>query len=428
MEPTHPSRTIATTVLVIGLAAVMAACGSMNGSPSASAGPASPVGTASPSVSVDPGSTGSAGTAAGGAIGGASPAPSVDVPALFIKALRDPFRADASVEGEMTVGSATYAFTGSSQIDGSDNHQIITIAMPGATERTETLTLDGVKYENRDGLWFEKSDSGQGSGPGSDFSSVLKSILDVADDGVVTRDGRSLHHLKPRQDAPIPISAIGMADPGGDGTVTFDFYASDDGTPVVMAMNATWTAVDGSSRTPVRMTLDYTFSNVGGPVDIARPAQVWTTFTSKRFKYSIALPSDWEAEQSAGRKKPDTLLSADVAGMYVYRFPTGGASLNSGTSAYVNEIKRSTKGKVTSNKAATVDGSRARRLEWTNVYEGTRTWNIDAVVVRGKYVYFFEYSSLEKLTKADRDLFDSFIKSVTLPSKAAATSGSSQAT
>jgi hypothetical protein len=49
------------------------------------------------------------------------------------------------------------------------------------------------------------------------------------------------------------------------------------------------------------------------------------------------------AEQSTGRKKPDILLSGDVTGMYVYRFPTGGASLNGGTSAYINEIKRSTK-------------------------------------------------------------------------------------
>ena len=142
----------------------------------------------------------------------------------------------------------------------------------------------------------------------------------------------------------------------------------------------------------------------------------------------MAIPSDWEAEQSKGRKKPDILLSGESTGVYVYRFPTDGASLNGGTSAYVSEIKRTTKGKVTSNKAATVDGSRARRLEWTNVYEGTRSWNIDAVVVRGKYVYFFEYSSLEKLTKAGRDLFDSFIKSVTLPAKGAAATGSTQST
>ena len=212
-----------------------------------------------------------------------------------------------------------------------------------------------------------------------------------------------------------------MADPGGDGTVTFDFYARDDGTPVVMAMNAKWTAVDGSARTPVRMTLDYTFSNVGGQVDIARPAQVWTTFTSKRFKYSIALPSDWEAEQSKGKKKPDILLSAEQAGVYVYRFPTDGArsttsrldtSMSSGIEDEgQGDLEQGRHGRWITRPAAGMD----ERLP------GDPHWNIDAVVVRGKYVYFFEYSSLEKPTKADRDLFDSFIKSVTLPSKAAAT-------
>ena len=49
-------------------------------------------------------------------------------------------------------------------------------------------------------------------------------------------------------------------------------------------------------------------------------------------------------------------------------------------------------------------------------------------MVRGKYVYYFEYSSLEKTTKADRDLFDAFIKSVTLPAKGAAATGSTQST
>jgi hypothetical protein len=194
-----------------------------------------------------------------------------------------------------------------------------------------------------------------------------------------------------------------------------------------MALNAAWTEVNGSSRKPLRMTLEFTFADVGGPVAIERPAQVWTSFTSKRFKYTIAHPSDWEVEQGTGRKKPDVLLGADLNGMYVYRFPTRGLSLNNATSTYINNLKGTrTKVKVTSNTATTVDGTRARRLEWTNVYEGTRGWFIEDVVVRGKYVYFFQYTSLEKQTKADRELFDDFQKSVTLPSKAAVSSGSSR--
>jgi hypothetical protein len=71
-----------------------------------------------------------------------------------------------------------------------------------------------------------------------------------------------------------------------------------------------------------------------------------------------------------------------------------------------------------------VDGTRARRLEWTNVYKGTRNWFIEVVVVRGRYVYFFEYTALEKPTQADKDLFDVFQKSVRLPSKTTAISSS----
>jgi hypothetical protein len=420
MDSGHHSRTIASTVLVISLLAGLAACGPSAGSPNGSAGSAAPSATASQPASID--------DKAGGANGGNSPAPNVDVAAAFTKAMEDPFRANASVEGEMTVGSATYAFTGESTIDGPDNHQTITVAIPGAPERTETMTLDGVKYVNRGGIWFEKPEAEEASGPGSDFSSVLKSVLDVTDAGMVTKGGRSLHHLKPRHDTPIPISAIGMADPGGDGTATFDFYARDDGTLVVLEMNATWTAVNGSARTPVRMSLDYTFTDVGRPVAIDHPAQVWVTFTSKRFKYTIAHPSDWEAEQGTGRKKPDLLQSAEQTGVYINRYPNGGGSLNEVTSSYIDGLKGlKTKVKVTSNKAASVDGSRARRLEWTTVYEGERAWVVEVVVVRGKYVYYFEYITLEKTTKADRDLFDSFVKSVTLPSKATGTSSSSQA-
>jgi hypothetical protein len=427
MDSGHHSRTIASTVLVITLVAALAACQPSTGSPAGSPAPASPVATASGSASVDSDAVGAAGEAVGGAIGGMSPAPSVDVAALFLEAMRDPFRTNATIKGELTVESATYSVAGSSTIDGSSNHQVLTFEGPGVSDRAETMNLEGVKYSNRDGLWFETPREKSASGVGTDFSSVLRSVLDVTDTGMETRAGQSLHHLKPRQSTPIPIAAIGMADPGGDGTLAFDFYTRDDGTPVVMALNAAWTEVNGSSRKPLRMTLEFTFTNVGGPVVIQRPAQVWVTFTSKRFKYTIAHPSDWEAEQGTGRKKPDVLLGADLTGMYVYRFPTGGLSLNNATSTYIDNLKRSrTKAKVTSNTATTVDGTRARRLEWTNVYKGTRGWFIEVVVVRGKYVYFFQYTTLEKPTKADRDLVDDFQKSVTLPSKAAGTSGSTR--
>ena len=81
-----------------------------------------------------------------------------------------------------------------------------------------------------------------------------------------------------------------------------------------------------------------------------------------------------------------------------------------------------TKASVTSNRSATVDGSTARRLEWTAIYKGRRQWNIEVLVVRGTYVYSIGYTSLAKLTPADRATFDAFISSVVLRGGTAATS------
>ena len=119
--------------------------------------------------------------------------------------------------------------------------------------------------------------------------------------------------------------------------------------------------------------------------------------------FASRYPSDWEAHQSKGKTKPDELLGADATGVYVNRYATKGATLNSVTSGYVGELKRTSKAKVTSNTATSVDGLRARRMEWSATFDGTRVWEIDTVVVRGKQVYYIGYATLEKPTATDRD-------------------------
>jgi hypothetical protein len=160
---------------------------------------------------------------------------------------------------------------------------------------------------------------------------------------------------------------------------------------------------------------------VGRPVVISAPSQVWSAFSSKRYGYAIAYPSDWEATQSPKKGDGDSILSADNVGVFANRYPTKGSSLNAITAAYVKLIKRTqTKASVTSNTPVTVDGSRARRVEWNAVYKGTREWNVDVLVVRGKNVYWVEYSSLARITPADRSTFDAFLSTLDLPSSGAA--------
>jgi hypothetical protein len=407
MNRSHSSPTLAMSVIAIAVALALAACGSSSGSP------ASPAETAAPSVATG-----------GPAPSRAAPSPSIlgtqrpatDVAASFIKILGSgAFRANATIAGEMTLGSATFSLTGTSAFNGPDSHQTMTVAIPGAPQRVETLTVGGVSYIDRGGLWFQKPAESPGSGSTSDFNSAMRSMIDVTDVGIETRNGESLHHLKTRESARTLLSALGVADPAGDGTMAFDVYARDDGTPVVMAIAAAWTDVAGSARQPVTLNVDFVFSNVGGQVVIEKPAQVWATFNSKRFGYSIAYPSDWEKHPSGGKTKPDAIESAEGSGVYVYRSLGCGCSLNTVTSVYVNTIRHSVKAKVTSNTVAKVAGVRARRLEWSAVYDGTRVWNVQVLLVRGKYVYSFDYGSLEKTSDSDRALVDDFLSSLTLP-------------
>jgi hypothetical protein len=183
-----------------------------------------------------------------------------------------------------------------------------------------------------------------------------------------------------------------------------------------MTVIGTWTQPKGSTSQPVKMTIDFTFANVDGSIAIDAPNDVWTNVISKRFGYSVAIPSDWEAKQSAGATKPDMFEGAGDADVLVYRDPTDGGSLNELTASYVIGLKGpKIKATVTSNAATKLDGLRARRVEWSVLYKGKRIFAIDTVVVRGKYIYTFEFTDLAKPTTADQEFLDSLISTVTFP-------------
>ena len=414
MTPGGPSSSVRTTCLVIALGIALAACGSSTPPPGPSA-PSSTAPSASPSAA-------SAAGASASAIPSARPSPAasakVDAARSFLALLMSPgFAAEATITGQLTVDSASFPISGTSAFRGPDNRQSISVAIPGAPQTSESITTGGVSYAKSKGVWLVKPAKPAGAPAGGDLPSAMRSILDVTDVGIETRHGQALHHLEPRDRASIPMSAIGATTSTGDGVVTVDFYVKDDGTPVVMAIEASWTQVNGAATMAASMAVDYTFSNVGGRIAIAPPEEVWATFTSKRFGYSIAYPSDWEAHPSAGKTKPDELLGADSTGVYVNRYATKGATLNQVTSGYLAELKRTSKAKVTSNTSTSVDGLRARRVEWSATFDGTRVWEIDTLVVHGKQAYYIGYATLEKPTATDRTIVENLIASMAFSPK-----------
>lgn len=401
-----PSRPIATISFALALALALAACGSQNGSPSpvtvAVASPTpTPLPTASPTESPIP---------------SPSPTPTVDAAKPFLAIFTNPrFAANATITGTIEVGAVSYPVSGAYDIRGTDNRQSLTVAIPNASQVTESVTTAGITYVQKGSLWYVKPAATTPATGNASLASAMRSILAVTDVGIETRKGQDLHHLQPPSTAVIPVSAFGASDPTGDGKVTIDFYVRDDGTPVVMSLALTWTQVSGATRTPAAMALDFEFSNVGGSIVISAPKQVWKTFTSKRYGYSIAYPDDWEVTPSKKKDKVDLFFSAEDTGVAVVRYPTRGITLNEIVSGYRSYLKKESKAKVVSNMAVTVDSVKARQLEWSSVYKGDRIWHLETVVVRGKSVYFVVYSSYAALTATDRAAADAFVSTVDLP-------------
>ncbi len=395
MTARRPSRGPASIVLAVLVAIVLAACTA----PAASGPGVGPGG--SPSIDAAPDTS--------------SPIPTEppDVVARFRAVIGDPgFSARVTITGEIAIGDRLYPITGTAAFSGADHQESMAMLAPGAEMADEARTVDGVRYERRDGLWFQMS-PGTSDGPGD--TNPAAALYDIVDLGIVTRKGRALHHLTARDADGVPLSAFGVADPTGDGAVAVDFYVTGDGTPVAMVIEAAWTALVGETPEAATMTIEYAYRDVGGPVLITTPEQVWTTFTSDRYGYVIAYPLDWEVAPSPGGYEPDTLDSAAGIDLWVWRHPTGGDSLDQLASGYVGWLESpDVRGDVTANEATTLDGERARRLEYTVVADGIRQWEQAVMVVRGDSAYCFALCVLHELTEADRSLFDQMLSTVDL--------------
>src|SRR6185295_13418409 len=139
----------------------VAACGSSAspnaGTPDASTPAASqPVASAQPSASSAtssaPTTSGSTGEIGSGGSATASP-PAVDAAKAFLSSMqRGDFTAEATITGQATVAATTLDVSGSFTVRGADSHTILEVA----SKTDETLTVSGVTYERRNGLWFVK--------------------------------------------------------------------------------------------------------------------------------------------------------------------------------------------------------------------------------------------------------------------------------
>jgi hypothetical protein len=300
-EETMPAPTILAAPRRLALAALVVAFGG------AACGGSTPTTapTASPTVAPTPTAT------------------PFDVSAAFLEIISDPdFSAKMDVDGTMEMG-VTATLTGTITGSGDDSRTILTIDVAGTRVETESIATGGKAYSRTaPGPWLEV-DVPSGASDEQSLTGWLQTLDTIEDLGVVTKNGEQLHHLS-AGDEPVPPGALGLdARTFTDPEVTIDFYAEDDGTPAVFSVDGSWTQLINGLDFDVSFVMDLTLSNVGSPITIKAPSDVWTTYTSP-LGYTMSHPKEFTVEN---RDEYDAYLLDDVEWVDVAIWPDA-AGLN----------------------------------------------------------------------------------------------------
>jgi hypothetical protein len=246
-----------------------------------------------------------------------------DVSAAFLEVITDPdFSAKMEVDGTMEMG-VTATLSGTITGSGDDSRSILTIDFAGTRIETESIAVGGKAYtRTAPGPWLEV-DAPSGGSDESSLTAWLQTLDTIEDLGVVTKNGQKLHHLS-AGDEPVPPGALGLdATTFTDPEVLIDFYAEDDGTPAVFSIEGTWTQLINGVDFDVSFVMDMTISNVGSPISIKAPVDVWTTYTSP-LGYTMSHPSEFTVEN---REEYDAYLLDGVEWVDVAIWPDA-AGLN----------------------------------------------------------------------------------------------------
>ena len=311
----HARRRLATVTLSFACAVAIAACGA----PATSVAP-SQVATAAPSATAAP-----------------TPSPSAaDVSAAFVRIVSaEEFSGKASMTGTVKSGTVEGEVTGTFVGDADDSSSTTTITVATFTQVTDKVSVDDKRWTRTSpGPWLEDPAKPAGASNKS-LADTLRGLGAVVDLGVKSQGGQQLHHLQPTGGNKLTAEEVGFDVNGAtDGQFTLDFYADEDGTPVIMEITGSWTQERGGASIPTSVAIEYAFSDVGEPQVISAPDDVWVRYTSD-LGYTMAHPPDWTVDS---KKNQDAYLLNDQGYVYVAVTPYKGS-----TAKFATELKASYK-------------------------------------------------------------------------------------
>ncbi len=337
-----------------------------------------------------------------------SPAPpAVDPADAFVAVVSAPdFRARIAISGRAKVGRVTTTASGALDVDAGSRHLVLTQRTARSSSTVETISTGGTRYLKTDGVWVATGAPATGA-----LVATLAAASTVTTVGVEDRNGLTLTHLAIAPAGVVPAEIR----PGGRITrlkVTIDAWVEDDGTPVLVTVGARWREKLRKTTVAGTNTADFVFTDVGGPIAVAAPTDLWAFNASRRYAYRMAYPVDWQLQKGTA-KFADSYYGFGGAAVYAASGRSLGLSLariSNALTKYLPGIKGVKRLKIDRTRPARLGPLPARLIEFHYTYKGRHYWSVAYLAVKGGLVYLVSYETRATTTDADRDMAARFAR------------------
>lgn len=363
-----------------------------------------------------------------------SPTPQVDVAAAFIDAIEEAGdNAILTMTGSMEAGPISAQVSGEARLTAEGSATIFRIeASNGYAATEERITLGDDQYLCVNGLWILQPRTAAPAAPAPEEmpaspGGVLPALTAVSLEdpqllrvsGSETIDGDEFVRLVAVDDTQLTPAAVGFHDPGmADAELDVVFLAREDGTPVGMLIDMSWTDGSEVDAMPVSLDLDIRFERLGGWLRLEAPSPAWEMYESADLRYAIAHPVGWAFERTPETAEAYAIDSfrGEYQQLSVSAMPDVGASMpTSVIFAYAAEYLAEEFGaEVESWEDLDVDGHPARliRSHYTDPY-GTTVFYQDVIVVGEEDAWEIAWVSLPGAEESERRTFENLLATFT---------------
>lgn len=316
-----------------------------------------------------------------------------------------------SWSGTLTTDKVQMTSTTDLKDNGADEHATRHVTVNGRENSSEVIRVANVEY-------FREGDSSFMASPVSDQYEVVRGLFgnvqQLSYEGPAT-GGMRFSIPATGVDPSILQIALGDTDIRLTSTA-FEVVLDDQANPVTASLKADVT-MTGSAAGTGTATFEFQFSQVGAPVSVSAPDEYWTLFTSNRFGYRMAYPSDWFLEEASAS---DDIPAMDeyvqkISGVVLREIDVVRGDMPKGVTpsevfASINSQLREVFGKeYLSRTAQTIGGLPGRIFTIHTTIQGEPVTRIGTWTIASTHYWEIELWSFSGDDAADQDLLNEFL-------------------